>query len=98
MVTNRIFGSEVLLHNVNPLSVSVQSSGKKRLILDLRFVNKHVWKQKGKFEDLKVPLYYFDKGHYMFSFDINSGCRHVIIFPPHQTFLGFSWFYQGKVR
>ena len=42
LVTNRIFGSEVLPHNVNPLSVSVQSSVKKRLILDLRFVNKHV--------------------------------------------------------
>ena len=38
------------------LSVSVQSSGKKRLILDLRFVNRHVRKQKVKFEDLKVAL------------------------------------------
>ena len=28
---------------VNPLTVSVQSSGKKRLILDLRCVNKHLW-------------------------------------------------------
>lgn len=70
MVTNRIFGSEVLPHNVNPLSVSVQSSGRKRLILDLRFVNKHVWKPKVKFEVLKVALNYFDKGHFMFSFDI----------------------------
>ena len=70
LVTNRIFESEVLPHNVNPLSVSIQSSGKKRLILDLRFVNKHVWKQKVKFEDLKVALNYFDKGHFMFSFDI----------------------------
>ena len=98
LVTNRIFESEVLPHNVNPLSVSIQSSGKKRLILDLRFVNKHVWKQKVKFEDLKVALNYFDKGHFMFSFDIKSGYHHVLIFPPHQTFLGFSWFYQGKVR
>lgn len=38
-------------HVVNPLSVSIQSSGKKRLILDLRHVNKCVWKQKIKFED-----------------------------------------------
>ena len=98
LVTHRIFESEVLPHNVNPLSVSIQSSGKKRLILDLRFVNKHVWKQKVKFEDLKVALNYFDKGHFMFSFDIKSGYHHVLIFPPHQTFLGFSWFYQGKVR
>jgi hypothetical protein len=31
---------------VNPLSVSVQSSGKKRLILDLRYVNQYLWKEK----------------------------------------------------
>ena len=71
LVTNRIFESAVLPHNFNPLFVSIQSSGKKRLILDLRFVNKHVWKQKVKFEDLKVALNYFDKGHFMFSFDID---------------------------
>ena len=29
LVTNCIFGSEVLPHNVNPLSVSVQSSGRR---------------------------------------------------------------------
>ena len=34
----------------------------------------------------------------MFSFDIKSGYHLVLIFSPHQTFLGFSWFYQGKVR
>ena len=73
LVTSRIFESEVLPHNVNPLSVSIQSSGKKRLILDLRFVNKQVWKEKVKFEDLKVALNYFDKGHFMFSFDIKRG-------------------------
>ena len=33
---------------VNPLSVSIQGSGKKRLILDIRVVNKHVWKQSVK--------------------------------------------------
>ena len=31
---------------VNPLSVSVQSSGNKRLILDLRHINLQVYKQK----------------------------------------------------
>ena len=42
---------------VNPLSVSVQSSGKKRLILDLRhfFVNK----PKIKFEDAQSMLIFF---------------------------------------
>ena len=38
-------------HVINPLSVSTNSSGKKRLILDLRYVNKNLWKQSVKFED-----------------------------------------------
>ena len=78
----------------NRLSVSVQSSGKKRLILDLRFVNKHVWKQKVKFEDLKVALNYFDKGHFMFSVVLKRGYHHMVIFPPHQTF----WVFPGFTR
>lgn len=43
---------------VNPLSVSVQSSGKKRLILDLRHVNFFVNKSKIKFEDAQSMLIY----------------------------------------
>ena len=41
---------------VNPLSVSVQPNGKKRLILDLRHVNFFVKKSKIKFEDAKSFL------------------------------------------
>jgi len=37
---------------VNPLTVSVQANGKKRLILDLRHINLHVYKQKFKCENL----------------------------------------------
>ena len=39
---------------VNPLSVSVQPNGKKRLILDLRYVNKHLIKQRVKYEDCLI--------------------------------------------
>ena len=38
----------------NPLSVSIQSSGKKRSMLDLRHVNLYIFKQKFKCEDLQV--------------------------------------------
>ena len=98
LVSHRIFESDGLPHNVNPLSVSVQASGKKHLILDLRLINKHLWKQSVKFEDLKIALNYLDRGHFLFSFDIMSGYHHIEIFPPHQSFLGFSWFYKGRVR
>ena len=54
----------------NPLSVSVQPSGKKRLILDLRHVNKSLFKQSVKYEDWKTALYYFVKDAYIFSFDL----------------------------
>ena len=41
---------------VNPLSVSIQANGKKRLILDLRYPNQFVKKSKIKFEDAKTML------------------------------------------
>ena len=58
---------------VNPLSVSIQSTGKKRLILDLRHVNKHIWKKKFKFEDTRNASIYLPTVIFMFKFDINSG-------------------------
>ena len=87
------------LHVINPLSVSTQSSGKRRLILDLRFVNQFILKQKVKFEDYKTALDLFQYGGYACSFDLKSGYHHVDIFPSHQRFLGFSWaFPDGRTR
>ena len=76
---------------VNPLSVSIQPCGKKRLILDLHHVNKCLVKQRVKYEDWKVALVYFAKDSFIFSFDLKSGYHHVDISQEHQTFLGFSW-------
>ena len=85
-------------HVVNPLSVSIQLSGKKRLILDFRHVNQSIWKQKFKCEDWRVLLSYVNKGDFLFSFDLKSGYHHFDIFPDHQTFLGFSWVFSGTVK
>ena len=74
---------------VNPLSVSVQSNGNKRL--DLRHVNQYLYKQKVKYEDWKVALSYFQKDSHMISFDLKSGCHHIAIHPNYQTFFGFAW-------
>ena len=65
---------------VNPLSVSVQANGKKRLILDLRYVNKFLRKMHVKYEDWKTALSYFYRGAYMFSFDLKSGYHQIEIF------------------
>jgi len=44
---------------VNPLSVSVQPGGKKRLVLDLRHVSKSLIKQ--SVENWKIAISYFVK-------------------------------------
>ena len=79
---------------VNPLSVST-NKGNKRLILNLSYVNNHLWKEKVKFEDRKVFQNYLSRDGYIFNFDLKSGYHHVDIYPQRQTFLGFSWFVDG---
>ena len=80
-----------ILFVINPLSVSVKNQGKKRLRLDLRYVNKHIFKQKIKFEDWKTAINYFGTGKFFTKFDLKSGYHHLDISPAHQPFLGFSW-------
>ena len=50
---------------VNPLTVSVNVSGKKRLVLDLRHVNLYVEKQKVKFDGIKEALSCTKRGLFM---------------------------------
>ena len=75
---------------LNPLSVSTK--GKKRLILDLRYINNYLFKDKIKFYDWNSFQDYLesDKG-YLFKFDLKSENHYVDIFDEHQTYLGFSW-------
>ena len=84
--THAVVEEPFIPHVVNPLSVSIQSSGKKRLILDLRHVNHFIWKQKFRCEDWRVLLSYVNKGDYLFSFDLKSGYHHIDIFPDHHFF------------
>ena len=75
---------------VNPLSVSVQSCGKKRLILDLSLVNKHVWKASLKYEDLRIALTYLNKNDWMIKWDIHSAYHHILLNDMQTDFMGFS--------
>lgn len=83
---------------VNPLTVSVKSNGKKRLVLDLRCVNLHILKQSVKYEDIRTALVYVKTDSFMFSFDLHAAYHHVEMFYPHAEFLGFSWVVNGKQR
>jgi hypothetical protein len=64
---------------------------KKRLILDLRAVNEHLWKQSVKFEDMLTARQHINLKYPMLAFDIHSAYHHVDIYEPHTEFLGFSW-------
>ena len=75
----------------SPLSVVENSSGKKRLVINLRHLNQFLWKQKFKYDDLRVAMLLLEKGDYMFSFDLKSGYHHVDIAKEHWKYLGFSW-------
>ena len=89
--TNRITEVNELPHVVNPLSVTVQNSGKKRLILDLRYVNKYIYKERIKIEDLRLMEQFLNPHDYMFNFGIKEGYHHIDIHKPRQKFLRFSW-------
>lgn len=52
--------------------MSVNSSGKKRLILELRVVNRYIWKQSIKYEDLRLAIMYLEKDNWMIKVDIHS--------------------------
>ena len=93
--TNRIIEVNDL-HVINPFAVTVQNSGKKRLVLDLRYVNKHIYKERIKFEDLRLMEQFLNPHDYMFKFDIKQGYHHIDIHKPHQNFFGFSWEVGGK--
>ena len=51
---NRILEVDSVPLVINPISVTHQNSGKKRLMLDLRYVKKRICKGKIKFDNLKL--------------------------------------------
>ena len=78
-------------HICSPLSVVESSSGKQRLVVNLRYLNRFLWKQQFKYEDLRTAMLLFEQGDYMFSFDLKSGYHHVDVTEVHQKFLGIEW-------
>ena len=75
----------------SPLSVVENKTGKKRLVVNLRHLNRFLWMRKFKYEDLRVAMLLLEKGDYLFSFDLKSGYHHVDIAKEHWKYLGFSW-------
>ena len=49
---------------INPLHVVQQSGGKCRLFLDLSYLNRFIWKQSVRFEDIRTVLDLFRSGYF----------------------------------
>ena len=77
------------------LSVVANTQGKLRLVLNLHYLNQILWTDRFKYEDLHVTMLMFQKGDYLFSFDLKSGYHYVDTYEPHRKYLGFSWVQQG---
>ena len=70
---NRIEELSEVRNIANPLSVSIQSSGKKRLILDLRHVNLFVYKKKLNVRILGLPFQFSREGFHSLSSTLSQG-------------------------
>ena len=81
---------------VNPLSVA--EGIKKRLVLDLRHVNKFLFIPKFHYKDLSSLSQVSAKDDWFFNWDLKSAYHHVNIYKPHQQYLGFSWVIDGVQR
>lgn len=80
-----------LPHICSPLLVVVNSVSKKRLVINLKFLNQYLLKQKFKYEDLRTALDMLTKDDFLFKFDLKSGYHHIDIHPEHTKYLGFEW-------
>ena len=76
---------------INPLTVATNKSGKQRLVLDCRHLNKCLAKFKFKYEDVSIARQMSEKGTYLFCFDLRGAYHHIDIIVSHRTFLGFQW-------
>ena len=81
-----------------PLSVVSNSSGKLRLVLNLKYLNQFLHVLSFKYEDLRTAALMFEVNEYLFKFDLKSGYHHVDIHPEYQKYLGFQWKTHDKVK
>ena len=71
---------------VSPLTVAKNSHNKPRLILDLRYVNSFVYKDKIKIDDWRTMQDFVDNKGFLYKFDISQGYHHIDIDENHQKY------------
>ena len=72
---------------VNPLTVAFNRDGKARLVLDCRDINSHLIQFRFQYEDVSVAKQIFQKGDFLFAFDLKSAYHHIEIFEDHKPTL-----------
>ena len=75
---------------INPLKVA-KTRKKMRMILDLRYINKHLRSWTFKYEDLRTATNLFEKDGYFFKWDYKSGCHHSIYYKNSRSTLVLAW-------
>ena len=76
-------------HICSPPSVVASSTGKLRLVLNLRYLNQFLLKDRFKYEDLRIDMQMFEPGDHMLTFDLKFGYHHLdIILPATLELLG----------
>ena len=76
---------------VSPLGVAIRADGKRRLILDLRYVNGHLVDHPFKYERLADLAYLMPPHAWLLSCDLKSGYHHIEMHPDSWQYLGFEW-------
>ena len=61
-------------------------------------LNRFIWKQSVRFEDIRTVFDLFQSGYFFFTFDLKSGYHHVEVFPDHREYLRFSWNFGSVVK
>ena len=83
----------------NPLSVAVNSKGKKRLVIDLsRHVNPLVDKKTFKIESTESALDIIEQGSWLVSFDIRGAYHHIKLAEDQWKYFGFCCVIEGRLR
>ena len=76
---------------VSRLMVGCSAKGKKHLVINLKYLNQFVQKEKFRCEDVRTLLQLTKQGDWLVTFDLRSGYHHIDIHSDSQTFLAFCW-------
>ena len=73
-----------------PAFVVSNSSGKRRVVIDLRYINSHLPARPVRYENLRSFRSSLAPGDHMISLDLQSGYHHIGVHPSSRRFLGFA--------